>query len=160
MAEISKLNLTGSDLDIKDAYMRSLVPSNADPTSNKLATIADISGDGGGLTMEQIWNNPNIYSGFSGKIATSKPISDYKFLIIRVKEGANYNRYSNGIVITDSTLNQYIQMYNVDNIYTRAFYISNNELYADNYASFRNIPNSNVGSSADFIIPITVYGIK
>lgn len=50
MNDISKLNL-GSDVDynIKDAYMRSLVPSNADPTTNKLATMSDVSGGGGNV---------------------------------------------------------------------------------------------------------------
>ena len=51
MADISKINPNGTEYDLKDAYVRSLVPSNADPTSNKLATMADVGGGGGAFSF-------------------------------------------------------------------------------------------------------------
>ena len=48
MADISKLNFGDNvDRNVKDAYVRSLIPASADPTSNKLATMADVGGGGG-----------------------------------------------------------------------------------------------------------------
>ena len=47
MADISKINPDGglTVYDLKDAYVRGLIPSNAS-SSNKLATMADIGGGG------------------------------------------------------------------------------------------------------------------
>ena len=59
MADISKLDFGDNvERDVKDAYVRSLIPASADPASNMLATMADVGGGGGGF-------NPTLISDFT-----------------------------------------------------------------------------------------------
>lgn len=96
MADLSVLNLDGTDRDVKDAYVRSLIPSNAS-TTNKLATIGDISGGSGAITIESIYINNNPGRGMDGStLAVSKNFTNYDFLLIET-----FNNDSSTILLND-----------------------------------------------------------
>ena len=151
MADISVLNLTGEDLNIADSYVRSLVPSSADPTTNKLATMADVGGSAGGLTFERLWRNPSPTSVFSAKAVEISNLSEYKLLYIDFRLTASDATKVN--IVVPILRNNYIVEHvpSSSTIYTRNL----TPLYTQTSVYFS---NGNPNSSC--LIPFDIYGIK
>ena len=136
MADISTLNLNETDYNIKDAYVRSLIPSTADPTTNKLATMADTSGgyvlptasaselggikvgsglsinngvlsaSGGGITRESIYSSGYL----------TKSVDNYKFIVIRGWVGVSSSA-SQGVDIPIASTSSSIALHSSHNYY-------------------------------------------
>lgn len=100
MADISKLNLgTGADLDLKDAYVRSLVPANADPVDNLLATMTDVGGGGGAIFEKILEVNATTTALTSDLTSLIKTGKTYLFTY-----GSNIRTISGGITYIDNSV--------------------------------------------------------
>lgn len=159
MGDISKLNLTGSDLDIKDSFMRSITPSTAS-TSNKLATIADVSGGGGGSGFTAT----KLISGQANAGFTSSTLDDtYDFyLMFHVKEDKNIfntlNQYDltylNGVMFIPKDIIKLFKNISYGNFYIVGVCATNP---LDTSITFEQFGIAHVNANATFRGPANTY---
>lgn len=153
--------------------IQALIPDDA-TSSNKLTTIADISGLGG-ITVDTLWTNPNNPSqGYPvGRISIPN-MHDYKFLIIKYRRHTSnsYNKieiYSvpteteqyivEGFIGGNSNTNTSVLAFRKLSIYGSPT-VNEIEFFNGNGPLSGNMVNLNYSVSTSYFIPLDIYGIK
>lgn len=182
MADISKLNLTGSDLDIKDSVARQkltvvdpdegegLITFGVDANGNygykKVGAniVTPFSNGGGGVERTTLWTNPDTSLAISGDISLSDDVRDYDYLEISFYDNVVYLPYN-----TCYRYTQIFRSYNESEFRVSLFALSRN--YGSPYTAYRGIKfaetiatlqdafnPSNVDNK--YLVPMSIIGIK